>query len=289
MVLLEKRAHLVLKTPFDVVRLLPIDVMHQRNHVRRADGKQTVSTLPREFLNTLLFHPYGRASLNLRYDFGGRPRRRQPHRKMNVVGNSAHSKTLAIQFARSSGEICMKIWNNVIVDQRSPMFCAEDDMHQIEAQRLRHLTDYMSGLQPSAVLPDTYLGLRPRLVCRRAFSPRSLSVQPTESLPKTQQTSSQNGSHPGTRQPTSPVCVPGLQPSPVRANTHPGLRPKKPGTPILQAPKARPHTSLGRRPRCAGIENQRGLKARHIAGPKSRWQVRLWPGHNHHRSKGFSS
>jgi hypothetical protein len=34
------------------------------------------------------------------------------------------------------------------VDEGSTIFCAEDDMHEVEAQRLRHGTDYMPGLQP---------------------------------------------------------------------------------------------------------------------------------------------
>jgi hypothetical protein len=58
------------------------------------------------------------------------------------------------------------------VDRRSAMFCAEDDMHQVEAQRLRHCSNYMSGLQPSRDLVNAFLGLQPRLVCRRTFSPQ---------------------------------------------------------------------------------------------------------------------
>jgi hypothetical protein len=50
-------------------------------------------------------------------------------------------------------------------------------MHQIEAQRLRHAAGYMSGLQPSTKYPALYLGLRPRLVCRRAFGPLAPSDQ----------------------------------------------------------------------------------------------------------------
>jgi hypothetical protein len=50
-------------------------------------------------------------------------------------------------------------------------------MHQIETQRLRHARDYMSGLQPSTKYPTTYLGLRPRLVCGRAFGPLAPSNQ----------------------------------------------------------------------------------------------------------------
>jgi hypothetical protein len=128
------------------------------------------------------------------------------------------------------------------------MFRAENDMHQIEAQRLRHLTDYMSGLQPSAVLADTYLGLRPRLVCRRAFGPYRLSIQPA-------------GNQPRTQQPTSPGQWPWNQ----AARTRPGTKPRH----ILSAKGAK-HTSLGQRPRYAGTDNQRGLKARHIASPFGR-------------------
>jgi hypothetical protein len=35
-------------------------------------------------------------------------------------------------------------------------------MNQVEAQRLRHCCNYMSGLQPSTAPANTYLGLRPR-------------------------------------------------------------------------------------------------------------------------------
>jgi hypothetical protein len=59
------------------------------------------------------------------------------------------------------------------VDRRSTMFCAEDDMHQVEAQRLRHGSNYMSSLQPFPDLVNAYLGLRPRLICRRTFGPLS--------------------------------------------------------------------------------------------------------------------
>jgi hypothetical protein len=91
---------------------------------------------------------------------------------MNMIGDSAHPKTLAIQFARRTREIRVKRCKNFIMDHWSTMFRAEDDMHQVETQCLRHAGDYMSGLQPSTVLADTYLGLRPRLVCRRTSGPQ---------------------------------------------------------------------------------------------------------------------
>jgi hypothetical protein len=58
------------------------------------------------------------------------------------------------------------------VDRRNALFRAEDDMHKVEAQRLWHRTDYMSGLQPFPDLANAYLGLRPRLICRRTFGPQ---------------------------------------------------------------------------------------------------------------------
>jgi len=171
MILLEKRAHLVLETPLAMVRLLPVDITLQRAQIRRSDGKQTIPALPRKLPHPLLLHPDGRRRLDLRHELRGRSRRCQPHRKMNVIGNTAHAKALAIQYARRSREIGMKRGTDFLVDQRRAMFRAEDDMHQVEAQRLRHGTDYMPGLQPSPSSANAYLGLRPRLVCRRTFGP----------------------------------------------------------------------------------------------------------------------
>jgi hypothetical protein len=250
MILIEKRAHLVLETPFDVVRLLRVDVVDQRADIRRADGKQTVSTLPRELGYPLLFHPYRRSGFHLGYEFRCRSRRRQSDRKMNVVGNSTHSKALTIQFARGSGEIRMKIRNHVIVDERSPMFRAENDMHQIEAQRLRHGSDYMSGLQPSAVLADTYLGLRPRLVCRRAFGPQRLSIQ----LAGNQLSIQQAGNQPRTQQTTNPGERPCNQAVRTRLETNPWqILSAKGATTYQPGPKAQVDNH----------QTPRGLKARH--------------------------
>jgi hypothetical protein len=188
--------------------------------------------LPRECRNPLLLHPHGRSGFNLRNDLSRRSCRRQSHCKMNVVGNSAHSKALAIQLARGSGEISMEVRDDVFVDEWSPVFRAEDDMHQIETQRLRHGGDYMSGLQPSAVLADTYLGLRPRLVCRRTFGPQSMPTQTSDAS--------------GNVFPNQPrVSMSLTENTRIRF----ARRPPTNRSPILRAPKARQHTSLGRRPR----------------------------------------
>jgi hypothetical protein len=292
MILLEKRAHLVLEIPLDVVRLLSVDVTQESVNISRTDREQSVSTLPSKLTNSVLLHPNGRSGLDFRHNFRRCFCRAQPHRKMNVVGDSTYPKTFAIQFASGSGQICVKGGNNAVANERRTMFCAEDDMHQVKAQRLRHAGDYMSGLQPSPVLADTYLGLRPRLVCRQAFGLHRLSIQPAANPP-------------GTQQYTSPDYVSGLQPSPALDDAYLGLRPRlvcsrafgphglsiqpagnqprtqqpsSPGqVPWNQAARTRPemkprhiqsakgakHTSLGRGPRYTATDNQRGLKARH--------------------------
>ena len=237
MILLEKRAHLVLETTLGVVRLLSVDVTQKHANIRRADGEQSVSALPREIANPLLFHPNGRPGLDLRHDLRRRSRRRQSYRKMNMVGNAAHPKTLAIQFARDAREICMKVGTDIIVDQRKPVLRAEDKMHQVEAQRLRHGTNYMPGLQPSPVLADTYLGLRPRLVCRQAFGLHPMPFQPIPSQPWAQQPTNMSAEGATTYQPGPQAQVRNRQPPR-------GLKARH----IVSA-KGTKHTNLGRRPR----------------------------------------
>jgi hypothetical protein len=172
MVLIEKRAHLVLEVSLAMVRLLPIDISNQRAEIGRADGKQTIPALPRKSADTLLFHPGGRAGFDLGDNLCRRSGPGQSHRKTNVVSDASYSETFAIQLARSSRKIGVESRQNVIMDQRDTIFGTEDDMDQIEAQRLRHCRNYMPGLQPSTTLANTYLGLRPRLLCHRTYGPQ---------------------------------------------------------------------------------------------------------------------
>ncbi len=92
---------------------------------------------------------------------------------MNVVSDASCPETLAIQLARGSRKIGVKSRQNVIMDQRNAIFGTEDNMNQIEAQRLRHCRNYMPGLQPSTAAANTYLGLRPRLLCHRTYGPQA--------------------------------------------------------------------------------------------------------------------
>jgi len=166
-----KRAHLVLKSPLTVVRPLRLDVSNQGPNVHGTYGEQAVSTLPGEVPHALLLHPDRGTSLDLRYNLRRNFRRRQPQRQMNMVCNAARPEALATQFPRSACKIGMQCRGKFIGYQRPAVFCTEDDMHQVEAQRLRHARDYMSGLQPSTKYPTADLGLRPRLVCHRTYGP----------------------------------------------------------------------------------------------------------------------
>jgi hypothetical protein len=152
------------------------------------------------------------------------------------------------------------------------VFCAEHDMHQVETQRLRHGTNYMSGLQPSPVPADTYLGLRPRLACRQAFGLQSL-LRSITSQPDPKQRATRDVTNPDFRptpgseapQNISAEGATTYQPGPDAqvgsGQTARGLKARH----ILSAKSAK-HTSLGRRPRLGTVQNVGGLKARHIAG-----------------------
>jgi len=175
MILRIKRSHLVLKTPLAVVRLLRLDVSDQRANIGRTDGKQSIPALPRETLNAQLLHPHRRSRLNLRHNSRRLTRGRQTQCHMNVVGHTASAETLAIQLTRRTRQVSMQSVRKIVRDQSLTIFRAENDMHQVEAQRLRHARDYMSGLQPSTSAAQCDLGLRPRLVCGRTFGPLNLA------------------------------------------------------------------------------------------------------------------
>jgi hypothetical protein len=250
MIFLEKRAHLVLEIPLPVVRLLSVDVTQESANIRGTNGKQSVPALPRKLTNSVLFHPNGRSGLDLGHNPRGYFCSTQPHRKMNVIGNPAHPEAFAIQLARHTGKICMKTSANIIVDKRRTMFRAENDMHQVEAQRLRHCTNYMSGLQPSPVSADTYLGLRPRLVCRQAFGPQFQPQPMTTTQSGTQQDKNPKRNVTNTRS----RITPGLQPSENLS--------AKGATTYQPGPKAQ---------ECNG-KGHGGLKARHIRISMTRLQ-----------------
>jgi hypothetical protein len=173
MILRIERAHLLLKPSLAVVRPLIVDVLNKNPEVGWAHGKQPIPPLPCKIENTLLLHPDGRSSLNLRNNLRRRLRRRQPNRKMNMVRNAACPDALATQLPHGTRKIGMKVRKNLVMDQRLAVLRAEDDMDQVKAQRLGHGRHYMAGLQAQIHFPHpqqssangatpTSLGRRPR-------------------------------------------------------------------------------------------------------------------------------
>ncbi len=73
----------------------------------------------------------------------------QAHSKMNVIGNSADSKTITPDLTGHSGEVSMEQRANILIENRQTILSAEDDVNQSETQRLGHGADYMPGFQPS--------------------------------------------------------------------------------------------------------------------------------------------
>ena len=175
MILLEKNAHLVLKTPSAMVFLLRVDISKQHAEIGRPNRKQTIPTLPCELPNILRLHPCGGRRFDLGHNLRSVLGRRKSHRKMDVIGNSVCPEALAAKVSCDAGKIGMKLGCAVIGDQGLPVFGAEDNVNEVEAQGLWHCADYMSGLQPSGLFPNRSLGLRPRLVCGRALGPQCVS------------------------------------------------------------------------------------------------------------------
>jgi len=156
-----QRAQLILETTLRVVRLLPIYVQYDGIHIRRADGEQAIPALPCETGHSLPLHPSGRARLDLRNYLCRDLRGRQAQGDVDMIGNTANANTLTTKLANGSSDVRMKRQLDIIVDERHPAFGAEDNMHEVEAQRLRRVGDFISGFQPSAFARPEYLGLPP--------------------------------------------------------------------------------------------------------------------------------
>ena len=174
---LTKRAHLLLKITLRVMRLLFVDITHQGMQVRWPDRKQTISTLPRKLCHAMLLHPHRRRGLQLRdrlrCRFGGT----QPQRKMHVIHHTTGSKAIALQPSCGPGQVAMQTRRDLFTNQGHPALGAEDHVNHVQGQRLRHGAPHVPGFQPYSFAQRQYLGLRPRLLCSRAFSPSTPLVQ----------------------------------------------------------------------------------------------------------------
>ncbi len=179
MILLAKSAHLVLKAPPGVMLPLPVDVLHQRAQVRWPHGEQSIPALPRESGDPMLLHPRGRRRLNLRNNLRRGSGGGKAQGQMHMVRNATNSKAFAIELPRRTRQIRMKSRANLVGDQRLPFLCAEHNRDQIQSQRLRHDSLDVPGLQPSLFVHHPYPGLRPGLLCRRAYGPQTRSTAKT--------------------------------------------------------------------------------------------------------------
>ena len=169
MILLKKRTHLVLKTPLAVVRLLLVDVSKQRRDIGRPDGEQTIPPLPCELRNSPLLYPCRRTGLDHRHNLRCRSRGRKLHRKMNMIGNATHAKTFAIQLPRCPSNVSVQRGTNLAMNQRHSKLRTEDNMHQIEAQRLRHTRNHTSA---ATTRHPTKVALSYPILCTRPTAPK---------------------------------------------------------------------------------------------------------------------
>ncbi len=166
---LTKRAHLFLEVPFRMVRPLLVDIPHQCTEIRRTDREQTISTLPCKFRHALLLHPNRRGSFQLGYSLRRGSGRSQSQPKMHMIRHAAGPKALAVEFAGSAGKISVQCRRKLVTNEWRSVLGAENDMHQIETERLWHRV-YRASSPRSNVRHDL-LGLRPRLLCSRAVGP----------------------------------------------------------------------------------------------------------------------
>ena len=165
MVLSKERAHFVLETMLSVVRALCVDVADEGIEVGGPDGEEAVAALPGEVVDALVFHPNGGRGFQVGDQVCGFARSGNAYCEVNVVGDAAGAKTFAVEFAGYAGEVGVQAWGNFVADGGQAVFSAEDDVHEIEAQRLCHGRPYVSGFQPSCICTPWDLGLQPRLLC----------------------------------------------------------------------------------------------------------------------------
>lgn len=170
MIFRTKPAQLVLKATLCVVRALTVDVPHQRVKIRRTNRKQSIPALPCKCTYTSTLHPHGRRRLQLRNDLRRGARHSQPQSKMHVILHAAHAKAFTAQPPRRSGQVRMQLRGKLGRNRRRAIFGTENEMNQIPAQGLGHAS-LVSGFQPFVSQDDRFLGLRPRLLCARAFGP----------------------------------------------------------------------------------------------------------------------
>jgi hypothetical protein len=152
MILLKECTHLGLIITLAMVRFLRLDVLHEGAVVGWRNRKHRIPTLPREIHYTLPLQPHRRGRFQLLHQLGDTLRRMQMDREVHMVGNAAHSKTIACEAASYRREIRMQFRSNALIQDRPTTLGAENNMNQNKAQRLGHSAEYRSRFQRSILL-----------------------------------------------------------------------------------------------------------------------------------------
>lgn len=159
------RPHFGLKVPPLVMKGLAIDVLHQCRAIAQTNRERGIPTLPTESrkLRSPGLDPLRRGHLQPFHQLRNRLRAAQIERNVNMIRSTAYTNANVVRAVQDGSHIGMHFVTNRIVQRRSSILRAEDEMHQHVGERLRHGGEYNAGLQPAAVSNRSDLGRCPRL------------------------------------------------------------------------------------------------------------------------------
>ena len=162
-IFLEKCTKLILKIHLAMMLRLSIDITNQCAQIRRPNRKRPIPSLPREPSQSRRpsLHPSRRGSLKLLNQLCDTRLAGQPNRKMNVVGNTTDSITLASGIADNCRHIGVKVRTYNVVDRLRAIFRAENQVNKQIGERLGHRDEYRSGFQPSLTIGPSTWGYAP--------------------------------------------------------------------------------------------------------------------------------
>src|SRR4051812_40188071 len=115
-----------------MVLLLPIDVFQHRCELTWADGKHSVSALPKEsaILGVTRLDPLRRGLLNVLNYRGLRQRARERRNDMNMISHSVCMDEFRAEIAANRGEISVDSRAQIAVQPWFAILRAKDDMEK---------------------------------------------------------------------------------------------------------------------------------------------------------------
>lgn len=151
-ILREHRPHLALKIPALMMRILTIDIPHQRCPIAQPNGKRRIPALPPELreLRSLGLDPLRRRNLESLHQLRHRLCPRDEQRDMNVICNPANPHANVLCPDRRC-QNRMHLAPYLIRQPWPSRLRAENQMHQNIRQRLRHTRNSIADLQPAIV------------------------------------------------------------------------------------------------------------------------------------------